>query len=169
MNKITLLIIGVLAVTVGCQPAPTPTPPIAVPSPTSTAIPPTSTPIPPPTLTLTIKENVCTLDGPTTIPHSVLTINLMMDEQKQTESGYALITLKEGKTIEDLQAYPSAIQPDWVNLIHGVHEFVNGLHTYTYNYANVAADQTLYLVCFRADPDTGAIAKIAAFGPIEVK
>jgi hypothetical protein len=92
-----------------------------------------------------------------------------MDEQKQTESGYALITLREGKTIEDLKAWPSADQPDWVNLIHGVHEYTNGTHTYTYDYANVATDQILYLACFRADPDTGVIAKIGAFGPIEVK
>ena len=118
---------------------------------------------------MTIKENDCTLEGPTTIPHVVLTINLVMDEQKPTESGYALITLKEGKTIEDLKAYPSAVQPDWVNLIHGVHEYTNGTHTYTYNYANVTMDQILYLACFRADPETGVIAKIGAFGPIYVK
>jgi len=103
------------------------------------------------------------------IPHVVLTINLMMDEQKVTESGYSLVTLKEGKTFDDLEAYPSAVQPDWVNLIQGVHEFANGLHTYTYDYTKVTTDQTLYLVCFRADPVTGVIAKIAAFGPIEVK
>ncbi|HLO29408.1 MAG TPA: hypothetical protein VK249_09750 [Anaerolineales bacterium] len=118
---------------------------------------------------MTIKDSQCTLDGPTTVPHVVLTINLVMDGQKPTESGYALIKLKEGKTIEDLKAWPSAVQPDWVNLIHGVHEFTNGTHTYTYNYANVTTDQTLYLACFRTDPDTGTIAKIGAFGPIEVK
>ncbi|HLO15566.1 MAG TPA: hypothetical protein VK206_12100, partial [Anaerolineales bacterium] len=65
---------------------------------------------------MTIKDSQCTLDGPTTVPHVVLTINLVMDGQKPTESGYALIKLKEGKTIEDLKAWPSAVQPDWVNL-----------------------------------------------------
>jgi hypothetical protein len=92
-----------------------------------------------------------------------------MDEQTPTESGYALITLKEGKTIEDLKAWPSADQPPWVNLIHGVHEYTNGIHTYTYDYGNVTTDQILYLACFRAEPDTGVIAKIGAFGPIYVK
>jgi hypothetical protein len=99
----------------------------------------------------------------------VLTINLIMDEQTPTESGYALITLKEGKTIEDLKAWPSAAQPLWVNLIHGVHEFTNGRHAYTYNYTNVTTDQILYLACFRTNPDMGIIAKIGAFGPIAVK
>ena len=109
------------------------------------------------------------MKGPTTIPHVVLTIDLIMDEQTPTESGYALITLKEGKTIEDLRAWPSADQPEWVNLIHGVHEFTNGTHTYTYDYTNVATDQTLYLVCFHTDPGTGITAAIGAFGPIEIK
>ena len=168
MDKTALLIIGMLMVTVSCQPSQGP---IITPIPTTapTISPPTATPIPPSTLILTIKENECTLSGPLTIPHVVLTINLMMDEQKATESGYALVTLKEGKTIEDLKAWPSADQPEWVNLIHGVHEFANGLHTYTYDYTHVTEDQTLYLACFRADPVTGVIAKIAAFGPIEVK
>lgn len=108
------------------------------------------------------------MDGPTTVPHVVLTINLVMDEQKPTESGYALIKLKEGKTIEDLKAWPSATQPPWVNLIHGVHEYTNGVHTYTYNYGNVATDQILYLVCFRTNPDTGIIQAIGRFGPIDI-
>jgi hypothetical protein len=99
----------------------------------------------------------------------MLTINLIMDEQVPTESGYALVTLHEGKTIEDLKAWPTGIQSDWVDLIGGVQEYTNGTHTDTYNYANVSTDQILYLACFRADPGTGILAKIGAFGPIEVK
>jgi hypothetical protein len=167
MKKDILLFVAILIVTAGCQSIPTPLPPTSTPMPTATVIPPT--PTPPSTLTMTIKDSQCTLNGPTTVPHVVLTINLVMDEQKPTESGYALITLKEGKTIEDLKAWPSADQPPWVNLIHGVHEFTNGMHTYTYNYANIATDQILYLVCFRTNPDTGIIQAIGRFGPIEVK
>jgi hypothetical protein len=172
MKKGILLFVTILIVTAGCQPAstpisPTPLPPTTSPVPTATAIPFTPTPLS--TLTMTIKDSQCTLDGPATVPHVVLTINLVMDEQTPTESGYALITLKEGKTIEDLKAWPSADQPPWVNLIHGVHEYTNGIHTYTYDYGNVTTDQILYLACFRAEPDTGVIAKIGAFGPIYVK
>ncbi len=169
MKKDILLLVAILIATIGCQPASTPLPPTFTPMPTATVIPPTFTATPLPTLTMTIKENDCTLDGPTTIPHVVLTINLVMDEQKPTESGYALITLKEGKTIEDLKAWPSAARLPWVNLIHGVHEYTNGIHTYTYNYGNVTTDQTLYLVCFRTNPDPGTIEAIGRFGSIEVK
>jgi hypothetical protein len=168
MKKDIILFVAILIVAVGCQSTPTPLPPTSTPMPTATIIPPTVTATPLPILTMTIKENDCTLDGPTTIPHVALTINLVMDEQKPTESGYALITLKEGKTIEDLKAWPSADQPPWVNLIHGVHEYTNGTHTYTYNYANVATDQILYLVCFRTNPDTGIIQAIGRFGPIDI-
>ena len=153
-----------------CRPASMPMPATETPLPTATvAVPPTNTAVPPSTLTMTIRDESCTLQGPSVIPHVVLTINLVMDEQKPTESGYALITLKEGKTIEDLKAWPSAAQPPWVNLIHGVHEYTNGIHAYTYNYGNVATAQTLYLVCFRTNPDTGVIEAIGRFGPIEVK
>lgn len=171
MKKRLISLVAILVVTAGCQPASPPMPP--TPTPVSLSTPtvnsPTTTAAPLSTLILTIKENECALSGPSTVPHAVLTINLVMDEQKPTESGYALVTLKAGKTIEDLKAWPSAAQPDWVSLIHGVHEYNNGMHTYTYNYGNVTTDQTLYLACFRADPNTGTIQKIGAFGPIEVK
>ncbi len=168
MNKSALLI-AVLFVTSGCQPPSTPESPTVASLPAATAVPPTATTISPVTLTMTIKDNECTLDGPSTIPHAVLTINAVIDEQKATESGYALGTLKEGKTIEDLKAWPTAVQPDWFNLIHGVNEFTNGLHTYTYDYTNVATNPPLYLVCFNSNPDTGAWMKRAAFGPVELK
>jgi hypothetical protein len=164
------LFVTVLFVMASCQPVLTRVLPSATPLPTPTVVPPMATAIPNSTLTLTIRENNCSLDGPSTVPHAELTINFSMDEQKPTESGYALFTLKEGKTIEDVKAWPSVNQPPWINLIQGVHEFTNGLHTYTYDYTHVATNQTLYLVCFRANPDTGEIARVGGpFGPIEVK
>ena len=36
-------------------------------------------------------------------------------------------TIGKTKTIEDLKAYPSAVQPDWVHLVHGVHDFFPGI------------------------------------------
>ncbi len=86
--KCLILLVAISCVIAGCQPAPTPIPPIETSLPTVTvAIPAANTLIPPSTLMLTIKDNDCTLGGPTTIPHVVLTINLVMDEQKPTESG----------------------------------------------------------------------------------
>jgi hypothetical protein len=170
MKPSSILLLPLLLFITSCQAAPTPMPP-TLPPPTATAppAPPPATAIVPVTLTLTITDNECTFAGPSIFPHAVLSINVMMNEQKQTESGYALVTLKEGKTIEDLKAYPSAAQPDWVSLIHGVHEYTNGLHTYTYDYTKVATNPPLYLVCFNSDPVTGAWIKRAAFGPFELK
>jgi hypothetical protein len=167
MKPSTVMLLPLMLVFGSCQAAPTPMPP-TLPPPTATA-PPSPTMIMPVALTLTITDDDCTFEGPSTFPHAVLTINALMKEQKQTESGYALVTLSQGKTIEDLKAYPSAVQPDWVQLIHGVHEYANGLHTYTYDYTNVATNPPLYLVCFNSDPVTGEWIKRAAFGPFELK
>ena len=131
---------------------------------------------PTPILTLTINENECTFTGPTTIPNSNFIIKLIINEQKPNESGYALFTLEKGKAIEDLKAWQSTDQPPWVILLDGVHEFSAGTHTYTYDptkFTQNAAFQggPYYLVCFRANPETGIITtKIGGpFGPIEVK
>lgn len=167
MKKSVLFTAALLLSALGCQGAPASSTPTALAA--ETLAPPSATAVLPATLTLTITDNECTFEGPATFPHAVLTINVMMKEQKQTESGYALGMLKEGKTIDDLQAYPSAVQPDWFTLIHGVHEYVNGLHTYTYDYSNVATNPPLYLVCFNSDPVTGAWIKRAAFGPFKLK
>ncbi len=131
----------------------------------------THTQVATPTLTLTIHENNCTFDGPKTIPDGDFMIKLVIEEQKPTESGYALVTLEKGKTIEDLKAWPSADQPAWVVLVHGVHELAGGTHTYTYNPTKFTENALFhggpyYLACFRTDPNTGSVAKIGAFGPI---
>jgi len=125
-----------------------------------------------PTLKLSIKEMECSFDGPESIPFGEFIIKFTLDEKKPTESGYALVTLTDGKTIEDLQALTTDNQPSWVTLIDGVHEYTAGSHTYSYDLNTVTTayhGQPLYLACFRANPDTGYIEKIGAFGPIEVE
>jgi hypothetical protein len=156
--------------------------PTYTPYPTYTSLPPTATPeptntpspTPMPILNLIINENECTLNGPMTIPDGEFMIKLVINEQQATESGYALVTLEDGKTIEDLKAWPTAAQPPWVVLLDGVHELMGGTHTYTYNPTEFTYNANYhggpyYLACFRANPDTEIIAKIGAFGPIEVK
>jgi hypothetical protein len=134
-----------------------------------------ATPRPTPTLTLTINEQECTFAGPNTIPNGKFTIKLIINEQKPNESGYALFTLEKGKTIEDVKAWQSTDQPPWVILLDGVHEFSAGMHTYTHDptqftYNALYQGGPYYLVCFRANPDTGITnTKIGGpFGPIEV-
>jgi hypothetical protein len=132
---------------------------------------PTSTPI----LTLAINEKVCTYDGQNTIPNGEFAIRLIINEQKPNESGYAFFTLEKGRTIQDLKAWQSPDEPPWVILLDGVHEFSGGTHTYVYDpkkfeYNARYHGGPYYLVCFRANPDTGITnTKIGGpFGPIEV-
>jgi hypothetical protein len=61
---------------------------------------PTNTGIP--TLTLTINENKCTLDGPETIRNDNFIINFVINEQEPNETGYILATLEDGKTFDYL-------------------------------------------------------------------
>ena len=129
----------------------------------------TPSPIPIPILTLTINEMECTLDGPMTIPYGEFMINLVLNEQKPTESGYALARLVEGKTIKDLQAWPTMAQPPWLIVISGVHETAGGSHIYSYDLRQIPtySGEPLFIVCARMT-DSGDTAKLGAFGPIEV-
>ena len=127
-----------------------------------------------PILTLTINENKCSFDGPKTIPNDEFTIRLVINQKELAETGYALITLENGKTVEDLNAWPSADQPPWIVLLDGVHEMATGTHTYTYDPALFTQNAAYhggpyYIVCFYTDPGTGTREKVGVFGPIEIK
>jgi len=133
---------------------------------------PTLTPNPPPTpiLTLTINEMECSLDGPMSLPYGEFMIKLVINEQKTTESGYALARLIDGKTIEDLKAWPTMKQPPWLIVIDGVHEMAGGSHIYSYNLREIPtySGEPLFIVCARMT-DSGDTTKLGAFGPIEVR
>lgn len=126
-----------------------------------------------PTLTLTINENECTLDGPETIPSDNFIVKFIINEQEPNETGYILATLEDGKTIEDLNAWSSADQPPWVIVLHRAHEPAGGTHIYSYDQMQFTQNGRYdggpyYLVCFRNDLVTGIMSKIGAFGPIDI-
>jgi hypothetical protein len=129
----------------------------------------------PPVLTLNINDDVCTLEGSQTTLKGDFSIKLIINQQKLSEVGYALLSLEKGKTIDDLKAWKSENQPPWSTLIDGVHETTNGTHTYTYDptkFSQNAAYQggPLYLMCFRKISDTGTLLLIGGpFGPFEIK
>ncbi len=135
----------------------------------------TQTPAQNPTMKLSIIENECSFEYPSTFVNGEFRIQLTLNEKRPTDSGYALVTLDKGKTIEDLKAWPTAEQPVWVFLIDGVHETSVGTHLYSYDstefskYSQFYTGGPLYLVCFHTNPDTGVTNKIGAFGPIEFK
>ncbi len=135
---------------------------------------PTSTPAQTPTMKLSITENECTFEYPSAIVNGEFRIQLTLNEKRPTDSGFALVTLDTGKTLEDLKA-ATADQPVWVFLIVGVHETSVGTHLYSYDstqftkYSQFYKGGPLYLACFHTDPDSGVINKIGTFGPIEIK
>jgi hypothetical protein len=178
MFKKYIVVIATVMLMAACTPSPqaiqtaiamtqaawTPTPTLTT-SPTYTP-----TPTSPAILTLTINEMECSLDGPMTIPFGEFMIKLVLNEQKPTDSGYALARLVDGKTVEDLKAWSSGNQPPWFILIDGVHENAGGNHTYSYDLRKIPSynGDPLVLMCARIS-DTGNMLKLGVFGPIEVK
>ena len=162
MKNTFWLFICLLIMTVSCQPVPT-----ALPS-TSTSLP-TATAALPPAFTVTIMGTKCTLDGPMTVPFGKFTIKLVIEKQKISEMGYGLVTIDEGKTLEDLKTVPAA-QPAWVHRLAGEHKF-EGTSSRVFNLAKMPAfykGEPFYVVCFWTDPELSIRQNIGAFGPIEV-
>jgi hypothetical protein len=73
---------------------------------------------PNPTLTFHDAGDQCTYSGPNPIPYGEFTVDLVAEQLPEGKNvGYAIITLKEGKTIDDLNAYQSPDPPSWVKHI----------------------------------------------------
>jgi len=70
-----------------------------------------------PRMTVKFTENGCTYDGPASIPFGKFKVNWIVNDQKHNKTGLVIITLAEGKTIEDLKADRSAEAPQWVNIL----------------------------------------------------
>lgn len=120
------------------------------------------TPTPPaPILTITFSSgNQCTLEGLNTIPAGTNAFNWIEDIQEYEKYGLAVVTLDPGKTIDDLQAWPTTDQPPWVQLVD-LEEATPGSRS------TLVVDVTqgpIYFVCFYANPET----KFGALGPVEV-
>ena len=163
MKKTFWLFISLFIVIVSCQPVPT-----ALPA-TATALP-TAPSALPPAFTVTIKGKECTFDGPMTIPFGEFTIKLVIEKQKISEMGYGLVTMDEGKTLDDLQA-ATAAQPDWVHRLAGEHK-LEGTSSRVFDLAKMPAfykGEAFYVVCFWTDPELSIRQNIGAFGPIEVE
>ena len=165
MKNTFWLFICLFIMTVSCQPVPTALPPTSTPLPT-----PTATAALPPAFTVTIMGTKCTLDGPMTVPFGKFTIKLVIEKQKISEMGYGLVTIDEGKTLEDLKA-ATAAQPAWVHRLAGEHR-LEGTSSRAFDLAKMPAfykGEPFYVVCFYTDPELSLRQNIGAFGPIEVE
>jgi len=150
MEKLFLILAVVLIVSVGCAP----------PQPTPTAA---STPAPmdtPVDITVTFDGNECTYDGPDTVSAGEITVNWNIKDQDHEKFGLAIVTLDEGKTLENLDVWPSVDKPPWATLVAFAETRPGSL-------SPMVADVTegpIFLVCFTAYPER----KIGVLGPVEV-
>jgi hypothetical protein len=76
--------------------------------------------------------------------------------------GLAIVTLDEGKTFQDLDAWPSTDQPPWTTLLSFAEASPgSGLRTVWVP----AQKRPIFMVCFTAYPET----KTTVLGPVAVR
>jgi hypothetical protein len=113
-------------------------------------------------ITVTFDGDQCAYNGPASVPAGQITVILDVEDQKDYDGyGLAVVTLDEGKTFDDLDAWPSAGQPLWAQL----HGLLDGIPQGSRSEMTVAAfEGPLFLVCFTATP----ITKTGVLGPVKV-
>jgi hypothetical protein len=119
-----------------------------------------------PALTVVFEGDACSYEGPTVIPAGMVDVDCRITGQPR--DGYALViaTLDEGKTFEDLDAWPSTDQPPWLTL----HAFQETAESDPddfppFSFSARERNSPIFVVCFTRDPK----AKIGVLGPIEVE
>lgn len=120
----------------------------------------------PPEVTITFSGDTCAYSGSKSLPDK-FNINIVVEGQGKTMYGYVLVTLDEGKTIEDLQAWPSSDPPEWLkdNLRETGPVFGPGNTKQILDWSSYESVVTpIYFVCFADNP----VRKIGALGPIEI-
>jgi hypothetical protein len=113
-------------------------------------------------ITVTFQGAKCHYDGPERVPAGRFRLTLDVRDQAAYD-GYAVVavTLKEGKTREDLVSWTSAYPPPWTHG-HGAVLVPRG----ELGWQEVWLDRApLFLVCFTGDPGR----KTDLLGPIEVE
>jgi hypothetical protein len=123
-----------------------------------------------PTLSLTFAHKKCAYRGPKRISGGVFMLNVFVPRFNTPWSEFALVTLNSGKSIADLQAWPSTELPAWVTSL-AYQDAITMDRSFPLDLskeANWHPEEPLYFVCFQMDSN-GIIQKIGAFGPIEVR
>lgn len=115
--------------------------------------------------TLTFTSDDCSYSGPKTIQKDA-TINWVINDDSHEEYAYFVLTLEEGKSIDDLTSWHSSEQPGWTRILYWEQAIAgNQTKTKQMNLGANAAYQgePLYFVCFFGDN------KFGQAGPIKVK
>jgi hypothetical protein len=154
----------VLALLAACgAPGPTAT---MVPTPEPAVVPTDTPPAPAEAdarITVIFNGHTCAYEGPDKVPAGRISVILDVEDQKEHGAyGLAVLTLVEGKTFEDLDAWPSTDQPPWTKLHGLLHDILQGRRAET---TVIASEGPLFVVCFTGYPVT----KRDTLGPIEIE
>jgi hypothetical protein len=152
LKQPAVIAVALLLVVAGCSPSAAALPPKPIPL----------TPqVQPPAMTVAFEGGKCTYAGPKVIQPGEISVTMeVQDRDKQVYAVY-LLTLDQGKTISDLDAWPSTDKPAWAQIVAGSE---SGLAGQRNTFAATVQKGPIYLACFSKPPE----AKIGALGPIEV-
>ena len=114
-------------------------------------------------LTITFKGNKCTYNGVKSVAAGEVSFT-MVDKNQDLDVAMIVLTLDEGKTIDDLNALPpnTGEDPKWSHRVGEADRHVRPGERYTFK-ATIETGP-IYLVCFSGSPEliTGVL------GPFEV-
>lgn len=122
------------------------------------------------TMTVKFTKSGCTYTGPTSIPYGKFNVNWSVNDQKHNKTVLLIITLAEGKTIDDLKALHSGEAPQWVTVLWKDEENafgpdLNRVRTYHHVHDLKTLDgyqgQPLYLVCGNEEGGTNPLGVLA--------
>lgn len=121
----------------------------------------------PENVTVTFTANLdCSIAGPKNLHPGENTIDMIGNIKNGTKIGLAVGTLDPGKTIKDLQALTSTMQPGWFTMITFLESASDGtIYPQTLTIPSASTAGPVYFVCFTSLPET----KIGELGPFEVK
>ena len=124
-----------------------------------------------PRMTVMFTGDDCIYEGPASIPYGKFNVKWIVNDQTHNKTVLLIITLAEGKTIDDLKAYKGGEQPPWVEVLWNYDENAFGSeledvrlyrHVYDLKTLDSYQSQPLYMVCGNEEGRTNS------FGPIEV-
>jgi hypothetical protein len=118
---------------------------------------PTSVPTPEKT-TITFGDKDCSLSGPLSVPAGIVEMDWLTTSNEHDMYAIAILTLDEGKTIEDLKKWKSFDEPGWSKLLSFRDAEANST---TELFINIDKGP-FYFVCFNPEQIIGAL------GPVEV-
>ncbi len=106
-------------------------------------------------------NNECRYEGPDQIKVGDVSLKIQSDDKAYPKYGVAVMTLYEGKTLADLQAWKSTDKPVWAEIV-AFKELNEGDAN---SFIIQVKRGPIYFNCFVSPPDTN----IGAFGPIQVE